>query len=115
MRRTHSYGNGGQVKCYADGGSVKKNPLPPPKKGGKPKRITTPGKPGDTGPGGATPARNDPKYKGKKMADGGKVKKKVSKKPAPKPKPEMLGTGMAARAGQGILDARKRREKDAGL
>lgn len=52
-----------------DGGKVK---MKPPEKGGKPKRITTPGKPGDTGPWGANPARN---RKPKKMACGGKVKK----------------------------------------
>ena len=53
----------------ANGGLVKKRkPMKPPEKGGTPKRITTPGKPGDTGPGGANPARDR-----KKMADGGKV------------------------------------------
>lgn len=103
-----------KVHKYADGGKVvkdhtKKNPLKPPQKGGTPQRITTPGKPGDSGPGGAHPGRNRPK----KMADGGKVAKKGKKKP--KPKPEMLGTGMAARGAQSILDARKRREKEAGL
>jgi hypothetical protein len=46
MRRKHTYGNGGQVKCYADGGVVKKNPLPPPKKGAKPKKIEAKGEPG---------------------------------------------------------------------
>jgi len=57
----------------ADGGPVKKKkPMKKPESGGKPKRITTPGKPGDSGPGGAHPGRNRPK--GKKMADGGKVK-----------------------------------------
>lgn len=35
-----------------------KNPLKKPESGGKPKKITTKGKPGDTGPGGANPARN---------------------------------------------------------
>jgi len=60
-----------RVHKYADGGKVRKretNVLPPPEKGGKPKRITTPGKPGDSGPGGAHPGRNRPK----KMADDGK-------------------------------------------
>jgi len=56
--RTHKYANGGQVKCMADGGMVKKNPLPPPKKGPKPKKITTPNKPGHTGPLGANAARD---------------------------------------------------------
>lgn len=106
--RTHKYGNASQVKGYADGGVVKKNPLPPPKKGGKPKKITTPGKPGDSGPGGAHPGRNR-----LKKADGGKVAKKGNKKQ--KPKPGHLGTGMAAKGAQDILDARKRREKEAGL
>ena len=32
--------------------------MKPPKKGRKPKKITTKGKPGDTGPWGANPARN---------------------------------------------------------
>jgi hypothetical protein len=41
----------------------KKKPMKRPEKGGTPKRITTKGKPGDTGPGGARPARN---YKKKK-------------------------------------------------
>jgi len=65
MRITRKYGD-----CMADGGVVKKKrkPMKKPESGGKPKRITTPGKPGDTGPGGANPARNR-----KKMADGGKV------------------------------------------
>lgn len=40
-------------------------PMKPPKKGGKPKRITTKGKPGDTGPWGANPAsgKKPPKLK----------------------------------------------------
>lgn len=46
-------------------------------------------------------------------ADGGKVMRKGKKKP--KAKPEDLGTGMASRAAQSILDARQRREKEAGL
>lgn len=68
MRIKHKYG------CMmADGGPVKKKkPMKPPEKGGTPRRITTPGKPGDSGPGGAHPGRNRPK-KGEKMADGGKV------------------------------------------
>lgn len=55
---------------FKDGGIVElpKIKLPKPESGGKPKKITTPGKPGDTGPGGANPARDR-----KKMADGGKV------------------------------------------
>ena len=50
-----------------DGGKVlpKKPPMKPPEKGGTPKRITTPGKPGDTGPWGATPARDRQKPKRK--------------------------------------------------
>ena len=36
----------------------KKKPMKKPESGGKPKQITTKGKPGDTGPGGANPARN---------------------------------------------------------
>ena len=64
MRIKRTYGD-----CMANGGLVKKRkPMKPPEKGGTPKRITTPGKPGDTGPGGANPARDR-----KKMADGGKV------------------------------------------
>lgn len=62
--RTHKYANGGQVKGYADGGKVEKNPLPPPKKGDKPKQITTKNPPG--GP-------HTPGAKKKKMADGGRV------------------------------------------
>jgi hypothetical protein len=62
MRIKHKYG------CHnamADGGTVKKKkPMKPPQKGGKPKRITTPGKPGDSGPGGAHPGRNRPKDAG---------------------------------------------------
>lgn len=42
---------------------AKKKPMKRPEKGGKPKRITTKGKPGDTGPGGARPARNRKKKK----------------------------------------------------
>ena len=105
--KTHKYANGGQVKCYADGGKVKK-PMKPPQTGGKPKRITTPGKPGDSGPGGAHPGRNPPK----KMADGGKVAKKEVKKT---PKPEMLGSGMAANAGDTLANKRKQQMKDLGL
>ena len=37
--------------------------MKPPEKGGKPKKITTKGKPGDTGPWGATPARDRKKKK----------------------------------------------------
>ena len=33
----------------------------------KPKKITTPGKPGDSGPGGAHPGRNRPKREGKEF------------------------------------------------
>ena len=33
-----------------------KNKLPKPEKGGKPKKITTPKKPGHSGPGGSNPA-----------------------------------------------------------
>lgn len=60
-----------RIHKYADGGKVvvKKPPMKKPEKGGTPKRITTDGKPGDTGPGGANPARN----RKKKYADGGKV------------------------------------------
>jgi hypothetical protein len=63
MRINRKYGN-----CMADGGVVKKKPMKKPETGGKPNLITTPGKPGDSGPGGAHPGRNR-----KKMADGGKV------------------------------------------
>ena len=76
--RTHKYANGGQVKCYADGGKVKKNPLPPPKSGGKPKKITTEGTPG--GP--HTPGAKKMK-KPKKMADGGRVYGAPTSTPAP--------------------------------
>lgn len=34
----------------------KRKPMKKPESGGKPKRITTKGKPGDTGPWGANPA-----------------------------------------------------------
>ncbi len=48
--KKHKYGNGGQVTThvdsYADGGLVKKNPLPKPKRGGKPKKIEAKGEPG---------------------------------------------------------------------
>ena len=53
---------GKKPKKMADGGKVK---MKPPEKGGKPKRITTPGKPGDTGPWGANPARDRQKDKKK--------------------------------------------------
>ena len=43
----------------------KKKPMKPPKSGGKPKRIKTPGKPGASGPGGAHPGKNPPKKKKK--------------------------------------------------
>lgn len=62
MRITRKYGD-----CMADGGVVKKKkPMKKPESGGKPKRITTPGKPGDSGPGGAHPGRNR-----EKKANGG--------------------------------------------
>jgi len=48
---------------FADGGPV--NEMEPPERGGKPKKITTPGKPGDSGPGGAHPGRNRSKKKKK--------------------------------------------------
>lgn len=105
MRIKHKYG------CMmADGGKVKKPMKKPEKAKNKPKQITTPGKPGDSGPGGAHPGRNR-----KKMADGGKVKKIDKKR---KPKPGMLGTGMAAKAGsalKGRAAQLAKAEKDAGL
>lgn len=100
----------------ADGGVVKKKrkPMKPPEKGGTPKRIATPGKPGDSGPGGAKPARNR-----KKMADGGAIKKKKGyPKKTKKPKASMLGTGMAANAGKALSGRAAKlakAEKDAGL
>ncbi len=99
---------GGKVKKYADGGEAKKGKkMKPPQKGGKPQRITTQNPPG--GP--YTPGA---KKKAKKMADGGQAKKKAKKKTT-RPKPEMLGSGMAAKAGRDILSARERREREAGL
>jgi hypothetical protein len=65
MRRKHTYANASQVKCYSDGGPVKK------------------------------------------------AKKKKAKKKAATP--EMLGTGMAAKAGKSIRDTRKKQMKDLGL
>lgn len=60
MRKKLKYG----VQRYADGGKVElyENPLPAPKKGGKPKRITTTNPPG--GP-------QTPGAKKKKKKDGG--------------------------------------------
>ena len=54
---------------YRSGGKIhtKRKKLPKPKSGGKPKKITTPGKPGDSGPGGAHPGRNRPKREGKEF------------------------------------------------
>jgi hypothetical protein len=111
----------GGMKGYAHGGAVNpqakqnKVPMPKPEKaaGGPPKKITTPGKPGDSGPGGAHPGRNRPKKMaggGMSYADGGKAKKKVSKKPR-KPKPEMLGTGTAAGAGRALSGRQRQIDK----
>ena len=46
-------------------GSEPKGKWPKPQTGGTPKKITTPGKPGDSGPGGAHPGTNPPKKKHK--------------------------------------------------
>lgn len=43
-------------------------------------------------------------------ADGGKVKKKKAK-----PKPEMLGTGAAAKAGETLRSKRKKQMEELGL
>lgn len=66
--KTHKYGNGGQVKGYADGGEVKKNPLPPH----VPPKIKDPIPPA-TNPGGPHTPGAKAKRKAKKMADGGPV------------------------------------------
>lgn len=42
--------------------------LKQPEKGKKPERITTPGKPGDSGPGGAHPGKNSPQSGAEKNA-----------------------------------------------
>lgn len=89
--RGKDYGNASQVTThvdsYADGGMVK------PKKGRKPKRITTKNPPG--GP--HTPGAKKKKAMG--YADGGEAKKK-SKKPAKKPSPKILPPGSARKAGE---------------
>lgn len=74
--RGKEYGNASQVTThvdsYADGGKVevpkpKKNPLPPPQSGGKPKRIGegmgSPGGPHTPGAKGTYPPRNKKKKK----------------------------------------------------
>lgn len=53
-----------QEKKMKDG-SEPKGKWPKPQTGGTPKKITTPGKPGDSGPGGAHPGTNRPKKKHK--------------------------------------------------
>lgn len=58
-----------------------------------------------------------------KYADGGKVVKsetdadhnKQKAKPKPKPKPEMLGSGLAQRAGSALRDRRQQQMDDLGL
>lgn len=48
--------------------------------------------------------------------DGGKVFKKGKKgKKKPEPKPDMLGSGLAAGAGEAIRDTRKKQMEDLGL
>lgn len=78
--RIHKYANGGAVHgAPMDrpkvGASTRKRPkvgdkdpnwVPPEKAKKPPKRIETPGKPGDSGPGGAHPGRNRKKKKRKK-------------------------------------------------
>jgi len=51
-------------------GSAPKGKWPKPETGGKPKKITTPGQPGDSGPGGAHPGRNRSKKKKKRSRPG---------------------------------------------
>ena len=41
--RTHKYANGGQVKCYADGGPVYGAPMSTPKPGGTTRKRPKPG------------------------------------------------------------------------
>lgn len=112
VQRVHKYGNASRVKCYADGGAVKKNPLPAPKiekvkdpiKKGSPGGPHTPGERAKRGERGGPIVRK---------ADGGKVAKKGKKKP--KPTPGMLGSGAAAKAGEAIRDTRKKQMKDLGI
>lgn len=114
VQRVHKYGNASRVKCYADGGAVKKNPLPAPKiekvkdpiKKGSPGGPHTPGEREKRGERGGPIVRD-------KYADGGKVAKKGKKKP--KPTPGMLGSGAAAKAGEAIRDTRKKQMKDLGI
>jgi hypothetical protein len=52
----------------------------------------------------------------KSYADGGKAKKAFKKGSKKKePTPDMLGTGMAAKAGDALRDTRKKQMKDLGL
>jgi hypothetical protein len=90
---------------YADGGKVVKDHLAAPKKGRKPKKITT------SAPAGG---RQTPVAKGTyKMADGGKVKK--AEKPSTKPGAAMLGKGAARKAADTIRDKRAKQMKDLGI
>ena len=92
--RTHKYANGGQVKCYADGGKVKKPKMKPPQKmadggpvHGAPLSTPKPGgttrrrpKPGDVSPDrsrlnpkkrtpSAPPKKKDPNARGSAFRD----------------------------------------------
>jgi len=102
-----------KVHKYADGGKVVKRetnlkPHVPPRR--KSPILEKAGDPGGPHTPGAKAKRK--KAKGKKMADGGKVGRKSSKK---KPKPSMLGTGMAAKAGEALRDTRAKQMKDLGI
>ena len=101
------------VQKYADGGPVRLYPKAKMKRH-VPAKVKDPIKKGEPG-GSQTPGAKAKRKKaeGKKMADGGKVVGKSSKKR--KPKPGMLGTGMAAKAGEALRDTRAKQMKDLGI